>query len=105
MPEIDAICRHFASGANRDRTGDLLLAKQALSHLSYGPVEPEFIGHFRPLATVREGVPRVPILALLRHCCRLNALDTAYRRCGSRVVASRGGTARRAIRAMPAGNA
>src|SRR5439155_8336623 len=26
------------SGANRDRTGDLLLAKQALSHLSYGPV-------------------------------------------------------------------
>ena len=26
-----------ASGANRDRTGDLLLAKQALSQLSYGP--------------------------------------------------------------------
>ncbi len=25
------------SGANRDRTGDLLLAKQALSQLSYGP--------------------------------------------------------------------
>ncbi len=25
-------------GANRDRTGDLLLAKQALSQLSYGPV-------------------------------------------------------------------
>jgi hypothetical protein len=24
-------------GANRDRTGDLLLAKQALSQLSYGP--------------------------------------------------------------------
>src|SRR6185312_7035272 len=24
-------------GASRDRTGDLLLAKQALSHLSYGP--------------------------------------------------------------------
>jgi hypothetical protein len=31
------ICRQFASGANRDRTGDLLLAKQALSQLSYGP--------------------------------------------------------------------
>jgi hypothetical protein len=31
------ICRHFANGANRDRTGDLLLAKQALSQLSYGP--------------------------------------------------------------------
>ena len=25
-------------GASRDRTGDLLLAKQALSQLSYGPV-------------------------------------------------------------------
>ena len=25
-------------GANRDRTDDLLLAKQALSQLSYGPV-------------------------------------------------------------------
>jgi hypothetical protein len=28
-----------AGGANRDRTGDLLLAKQALSQLSYGPEE------------------------------------------------------------------
>jgi hypothetical protein len=28
----------LAGGANRDRTGDLLLAKQALSQLSYGPV-------------------------------------------------------------------
>ena len=27
-------------GANRDRTGDLLLAKQALSQLSYGPLGP-----------------------------------------------------------------
>ena len=27
-------------GANRDRTGDLLLAKQALSQLSYGPRDP-----------------------------------------------------------------
>jgi hypothetical protein len=32
-----ATCRQFASGANGDRTHDLLLAKQALSHLSYGP--------------------------------------------------------------------
>ena len=30
--------RHFVSGASRNRTGDLLLAKQALSQLSYGPV-------------------------------------------------------------------
>ena len=29
--------RREAGGANRDRTGDLLLAKQALSQLSYGP--------------------------------------------------------------------
>ena len=28
-----------AGGANRDRTDDLLLAKQALSQLSYGPVQ------------------------------------------------------------------
>src|SRR5688572_31305622 len=28
-----------AGGARRDRTDDLLLAKQALSQLSYGPVE------------------------------------------------------------------
>jgi hypothetical protein len=27
-----------SGGADRDRTGDLLLAKQALSQLSYGPV-------------------------------------------------------------------
>src|SRR5256886_12092071 len=31
--------RHPAGGARRDRTDDLLLAKQALSQLSYGPVE------------------------------------------------------------------
>src|SRR5512144_656481 len=29
------------NGASRDRTGDLLLAKQALSQLSYGPAAPE----------------------------------------------------------------
>ncbi len=27
----------LSDGASRDRTGDLLLAKQALSQLSYGP--------------------------------------------------------------------
>ncbi len=31
-------------GANRDRTGDLLLAKQALSQLSYGPGTPQLTG-------------------------------------------------------------
>ena len=29
--------QRIPSGASRDRTGDLLLAKQALSQLSYGP--------------------------------------------------------------------
>ena len=33
-------------GANRDRTGDLLLAKQALSQLSYGPVTGSAAGWF-----------------------------------------------------------
>jgi hypothetical protein len=32
-----SVFRAIAGGANRDRTGDLLLAKQALSQLSYGP--------------------------------------------------------------------
>ena len=31
-------------GARRDRTDDLLLAKQALSQLSYGPVRVSFSG-------------------------------------------------------------
>jgi hypothetical protein len=38
------ICASFFYGANRDRTGDLLLAKQALSQLSYGPSGVEFRG-------------------------------------------------------------
>ena len=33
-----------SNGANRDRTGDLLLAKQALSQLSYGPRSPHSTG-------------------------------------------------------------
>ena len=32
-----AIRSHASGGARRDRTDDLLLAKQALSQLSYGP--------------------------------------------------------------------
>jgi hypothetical protein len=35
-----------AGGANRDRTGDLLVANQTLSQLSYGPVsrQIQFVG-------------------------------------------------------------
>ena len=36
------VTRDLVSGASRDRTGDLLLAKQALSQLSYGPWSLEF---------------------------------------------------------------
>ena len=40
-----------AGGANRDRTDDLLLAKQALSQLSYGPIKDWWVweeSNFRP---------------------------------------------------------
>jgi hypothetical protein len=39
-------------GANRDRTGDLLLAKQALSQLSYGPKNPSLPGARQGAASV-----------------------------------------------------
>ena len=38
VSEITGFSWYFSDGASRDRTGDLLLAKQALSQLSYGPV-------------------------------------------------------------------
>jgi hypothetical protein len=34
---IEQMDRKMSGGARRDRTDDLLLAKQALSQLSYGP--------------------------------------------------------------------
>jgi hypothetical protein len=37
-------CRYFLNGASRSRTGDLLLAKQALSQLSYGPAVGILVG-------------------------------------------------------------
>src|SRR5687767_10983405 len=43
--------RWGAGGANRDRTDDLLLAKQALSQLSYGPNKKWWVweeSNFRP---------------------------------------------------------
>ena len=47
-------------GASRDRTGDLLLAKQALSQLSYGPgSEPRWVvglGRFELPASPLSGV-------------------------------------------------
>ena len=49
--------RELLGGARRDRTADLLLAKQALSQLSYGPLELVGLGRFElptsPLSGVR----------------------------------------------------
>jgi hypothetical protein len=46
--KVDA--RGNSSGASRNRTGDLLLAKQALSQLSYGPAAPSLVP---PLSAAR----------------------------------------------------
>jgi hypothetical protein len=52
--QIAGRCRDRRSGgARRDRTDDLLLAKQALSQLSYGPVSDQrtVISNQNPLIT------------------------------------------------------
>ena len=56
MPELRAAATgetvvfagHPRDGARRVRTADLLLAKQALSQLSYGPESPSVIVPTRP---------------------------------------------------------
>ncbi len=45
-----------AGGASRDRTGDLLLAKQALSQLSYGPSRMVGLGGVAPPTSPLSGV-------------------------------------------------
>ncbi len=42
VPKTGLFAGISSNGANRDRTGDLLLAKQALSQLSYGPWESQY---------------------------------------------------------------
>ena len=42
----------MVGGAKRDRTADLLLAKQALSQLSYGPPDKPFVRSLRALSMV-----------------------------------------------------
>lgn len=37
QPSLDTLLQGRSGGAGRDRTDDILLAKQALSQLSYGP--------------------------------------------------------------------
>ncbi len=52
----------FASGASRDRTGDLLLAKQALSQLSYGPAKAASLTRGRRGFGVRTGRVREALI-------------------------------------------
>ncbi len=40
--QISVFAGNSTNGASRDRTGDLLLAKQALSQLSYGPTNSQY---------------------------------------------------------------
>src|ERR1700689_1846138 len=50
--------RDSEDGASRDRTGDLLLAMQALSQLSYGPASPQYTRcteDFMPLPPLSRG--------------------------------------------------
>jgi hypothetical protein len=44
----DIKIRQKNGGSERDRTADLLRAKQALSHLSYGPTYVERFGLYTP---------------------------------------------------------
>jgi hypothetical protein len=62
--------RDSEDGANRDRTGDLLLAKQALSQLSYGPRTLQYTryrGDFRVPALATSAIAE----AFDVSCCRL----------------------------------
>ena len=73
MPPPDrsrAIRSHASGGARRDRTDDLLLAKQALSQLSYGPfrIQASVLSHqnfktaprpCRPIADTRYPTPEI----------------------------------------------
>src|SRR5271170_5585916 len=62
--------RSAPGGADRDRTGDLLLAKQALSKLSYGPkaryqrTEPRDQKHDPAVSLARRAVARGPTARL-----------------------------------------
>ena len=56
-----------AGGDKRDRTVDLLLAKQALSQLSYTPMSwRRSVGRFLPFATVEDSVFFRPARLTLR---------------------------------------
>ena len=69
------MCRFagLSSGANRDRTGDLLLAKQALSHLSYGPEKSSLSADLRRLCQPERLYLALPV-TVAAHCCPFKAL-------------------------------
>src|SRR5437588_11238496 len=74
--------RHFASGANGIRTRDLLLAKQALSQLSYGP---------DPGSSLKAGAAGRAVAAGISRRSRSRAVDAARTSAG-RVRERPGGT-------------
>ena len=91
-------CRRFLSGANRDRTGDLLLAKQALSQLSYGPFEPRVYAN-TPAA---KGI-RTRLAAAGKDCAAVPVESNAkMSENGSAHVLSSSIGARVALRGLPA---
>ena len=75
------ICWCSFYGANRDRTGDLLLAKQALSQLSYGPRNPSIYAvqsRFRDIIALaaRGEIETCPAAAAAR-CCPIASRSAA----------------------------
>ena len=74
--------RVAGSGASRDRTGDLLLAKQALSQLSYGPARPSLATREEAPPAHQRGASRT--VTSVRAACS----PGATRVCGSPLVGS-----------------
>jgi hypothetical protein len=65
-----------SGGARRDRTDDLLLAKQALSQLSYGPVSSRFLpGSAKPSHQVLVGLERFELSTSRLSSARSNQLS------------------------------
>jgi hypothetical protein len=80
-----------AGGARRDRTDDLMLAKHALSQLSYGPVLEDEM-HNRALS------PRI----VVAHCCDANRRARLRQRYGAAAFVQEG-LPSRSCRAAKAG--
>ena len=69
-PLSSALCLLVVGGADRGRTGDLLLAKQALSQLSYGPSR---VGPARMVGLGRLELPTSPLSGVRSNQTELQA--------------------------------